>query len=59
MKAHQAGKVRTTHRFAPVVLLGYKEFVSKQEALNFEKVLKSKASMRKSFIAELKLGSPA
>lgn len=53
LSAHKSGKVRTTHRFAPVELLGFREFDNEFEARQFEKDLKSKASYRKKFIADL------
>ena len=65
LKYHNAGKVRTTRRFFPVELLGYRTFKTKKEALKFEKDLKGKASYRKKFVRDLQeekrgvLGSPA
>lgn len=34
---HSKGKVKTTKRFLPLEILGFKEFETKIEALNFEK----------------------
>ncbi|MBD3362953.1 hypothetical protein GF362_04505 [Candidatus Dojkabacteria bacterium] len=53
LRYHNRGKVRTTNRFKPVELLGYREFETKEEALEFEKKLKKSASARKKFIKEL------
>ena len=53
IKYHKAGKVRTTNRFLPIRLLGYREFESREEALKYEKELKTKASYRKKFVEEL------
>jgi predicted GIY-YIG superfamily endonuclease len=53
IKAHKKGKVRTTRRFLPVELLGYRTFKTRGEALRYEKDLKSKASYRKEFVREL------
>lgn len=53
IKRHQLGKVRTTNRFLPIKLLGYKIFDTQQEALSYEKFLKTKASYRKKFVEEL------
>jgi len=58
--AHKNNKVRTTRRFSPVKLLGYKTFFKRNEALKYEKDLKTKASYRRSFIKDITLtGSPA
>jgi putative endonuclease len=59
--AHKKGKVRTTKRYLPIELLGYRTFKTKKKALEFEKDLKRKASYRRRFVKELqeKLGSPA
>jgi predicted GIY-YIG superfamily endonuclease len=50
---HIQGKVRTTNRFLPIKLLGFREFEDREEALKFEKDLKTKSSYRKRFIREL------
>ncbi|MEP7103830.1 MAG: GIY-YIG nuclease family protein [Candidatus Dojkabacteria bacterium] len=37
LQYHQKGKVKTTKRFLPLKLLGYKVFENEIEALKFEK----------------------
>ncbi len=61
IERHKKGRVRTTNRYLPVELLGYRTFKTRKEALSFEKELKTKASYRKRFVRRLEelRGSPA
>ncbi|MCA9386909.1 GIY-YIG nuclease family protein [Candidatus Dojkabacteria bacterium] len=54
LKRHQRGAVKTTRRFLPVYLLGYKEFDNIAEDKTFERLIKKNFQVRNQFLNELK-----
>lgn len=50
---HNSGKVTSTKYRRPLILVGYKEFKTRSEAMNFEYSLKQHSDKKRKFIKEL------
>ena len=55
LKRHNQGMVISTKRRKPFRLLGYEEFYSRKEALQFEKRLKTHSDQKLNFIKKFKI----
>lgn len=55
LRLHNAGKVKSTRKRTPFILIGYKSFKTRNDARWFEYMLKKHGDIKKKFLKELEV----